>query len=112
MTKRTKALNNGGGKTAQKSPNPQEKKKCRSSLEETKQEKNPDKTTEKDGSASTEASLNLVDKFNAAAEVKLAGRQHIWKNVISGPKSTWDTISVEIKSQHAPKNYLENQEYR
>jgi hypothetical protein len=102
MTKRTTAINNSDDKTPKKSPNPQEKKKSRNSVEETKKEDTPEEMTENAGSVTSESSMNLVDKFNAVAEVKLAGGKHIWKNLISGPKPTWDIINVKIKSQYSP----------
>jgi hypothetical protein len=101
MTKRNKNVPNSGSKTAPKSPNPQDKKKRRDAKDEEKREEKSEEMTEDEGRAN-EASMDLVDKFDEAVDVQLAGGKHIWKNLISGPKPAWTAINEEIKTQYKP----------
>jgi hypothetical protein len=86
MEKRSSGSKTSGTKPAQKSPNPQEKKKRKDSNKEENEEKNLGEMTENDGSGIHAAAMNLGDKFDESVEVKFAGGKHIWNNLISGAK--------------------------
>ena len=102
MTKHTSGSKTNNTKPANKSPNPQEKKKRRDSNEEGKEKEKPAEMTENDGPGVHAAAMDLGSKFDAAVEVKLAGGKHIWKNLISNAKPTWTAIDDGIKEQYKP----------
>ncbi len=102
MTKRTSGSKTNDTKPANKSPNPQEKKKRRDSSEEGQEKEKPVEMTENDGPGVHAAAMDLGSKFDAAVEVKLEGGKHIWKNLISGAKPTWTNIDDGIKAQYKP----------